>query len=101
KLFRLRLSRFRLLLQLLLLPRHLEHFLNRLIERVRQLGLPFVHLRLARLFHRVGRTVHLRRRVTGILFSVSTLTRLLLAALVAALVAVLLTTLRLLALRLA
>ena len=36
-----------------LLPRHLQHFLNRLIERLRQLGLPLTDLRLAGLLHRV------------------------------------------------
>src|SRR5215510_4263240 len=66
---RLRLTRARLLLELLLLTRHLQHFLNGLVERLCQLRLPLVHLLLARLLHRVRRTVHLARSVARVLLA--------------------------------
>src|SRR5436190_304701 len=59
-------ARPRLLLQRALLMRELHHLLHCLIQLGGQLLLPIVHLRLARVLHRLRGLLHLRRGVTGL-----------------------------------
>src|SRR5213075_3199306 len=64
-----RARRARLLLERRFLPRHLEHLLDRLVERSGQLLLPLRHLLLARVLKVLRRLVHLLRRALGVLRS--------------------------------